>query len=95
MKSSNGIKIAVYHTARFLKSLKRLGQFTQKKAEERNGIFKKDPFDSRLDTHKLHGRFQGFWAYSVDYHYRVVFVFKDSETVTYWDIGPHHMYGSE
>ena len=93
MTSDNGIRVS--KTARFLKSLKRLPRSVQQKGEERDGIFRKNPFDSRLDTHKLHGRFQGFWAYSVDYHYRVIFIFEDQKTVTYYDIGLHKIYGGE
>ena len=94
MKNGSGM-IKITSSARFLKSLKRLPQPIQEKADERHRIFKKNPFDFRLATHKLHGRFTGFWAYSVDYHYRVIFVFENTHTVTYHDIGSHHIYGSE
>lgn len=94
MKNGNGI-IKIVNSARFLKSFKRLSQSIQKKADERDRIFKENPFDSRLATHKLHGRFAGFWAYSVDYRYRVIFVFDDSHTVIYHDIGLHHIYGDK
>ena len=90
MTNSNGIKII--HTARFLKSFKRLPKLIQEKAFERDIIFRKNQFDSRLDTHKLHGRFKDYWAYSVDYHYRVIFIFSESKIVWYYDIGLHPIY---
>lgn len=91
MKNGSGTKIT--HSARFLRSLKKLPRSIQEKADEREQLFRQNLFDPRLNTHKLHGRFTGYWAYSVDYHYRVIFVFDGSRTVTYYDIGPHHIYG--
>ena len=91
MTNNNGIKVG--HAARFLKSLKRLPRRIQDKAEECHNIFRANPFDPRLDTHKLHGRLQGFWAYSVDRRYRVIFIFKDAHVVMYYDIGLHPIYG--
>ena len=94
MTSNNGIKVV--HAARFLKSLKRLPWRIQEKIAERHDIFTQNPFDPRLDTHKLHGRFKEFWAYSVDHRYRVIFIFKNPHTVIYYDTGLHPIYrGSE
>ena len=90
MKSDNGIRII--HTARFLKSAKQLPPSIRKKLTERDICFRTDFFDPRLTTHKLHGRFKGFWAYSVDFRYRVIFIFRDQKTVIYYDIGAHHIY---
>ncbi len=93
MPNGNGIKII--HSARFLKSLKRLPKSLKEKVVEHDAIFRKNPFDSRLEAHKLHGRFKGFWAYSVDYHYRVIFIFEGTKTATYYDVGPHDIYDGE
>lgn len=81
MPNGNGIRVR--YTARFLKSSKRLEKRVVKKLAERDRLFRKSPFDPGLDTHKLHGRWKGYWAYSVDYHYRVIFVFEDAKAVTY------------
>ena len=32
-------------------------------------LFSIDPFTSRLRTHKLSGKLEGLWAFSVDYDY--------------------------
>ena len=34
-----------------------------------------DPFNSRLETHKLKGKLSGTWACSVDYDLRIIFDF--------------------
>lgn len=93
MPNGNGIKII--HAARFLKSVKRLPGDVRQRLNERDAIFRKDPSDNKLDTHKLHGRFKNFWAYSVDYKYRVIFIFNDAKTITYYDIGQHNIYDKE
>lgn len=89
----NGSGIEIRHTARLLKSVGRLEKRIAEKLTKRDRLFRKNPFDPRLDTHKLHGRWKGYWTYSVDYHYRVIFVFEDTKTVTYYDVGPHPIYG--
>ena len=61
----------------------------QQKAEAREKIFKTNAFDPRLDTHKLHGRDADKWAYSVDYEYRIKFLFLDGKRMLYLDIGTH------
>lgn len=90
MPNGNGVKIK--YTARFLKSVKKLERGIREKLERQDGLFRQNPFDPRLNTHKLHGRWKEYWAYSVDYHYRVIFIFEDAKTVMYYDIGPHPIY---
>jgi len=36
-------------------------------------IFMKDPFDRSLRTHKLSGKLQGLWSFSIEHDLRVVF----------------------
>jgi mRNA-degrading endonuclease YafQ of YafQ-DinJ toxin-antitoxin module len=45
--------------------------------------------DPALKVHKLHGKQLGEWAYSVDYSYRITFVFLDASTIICLDIGTH------
>lgn len=93
MKNGNGIKII--RSARFLKAAKKLSKSIIKKAETRETLFRNDPFDPQLRAHKLHGPLDGFYAYSVDHRYRIIFSFRDSETVIYHEIGTHRVYGAE
>ncbi len=53
-----------------------------------------DPFDSRLETHKLKGKLSGSWACSAGYDLRVVFDFVKNTTtgeneILLIDIGTH------
>ncbi len=74
---------------RFKKSFTKLHPRVQRKAIEKIVVFRKNQFDPRLNTYKLHGERKGEWAYSVDYSYRIVFVFLGNDTVLYLDIGTH------
>ena len=55
-------------------------------------IFKKDPFDKKLKTHKLKGNLKNYWSFSVSCSDRILFRFVDDETVFFIDIGNHNIY---
>ncbi|MDZ4299899.1 MAG: hypothetical protein U1A26_03180 [Candidatus Sungbacteria bacterium] len=61
----------------------------------RDVLFRKNPFDPLLHTHKLHGPLSDFYAYSVDHNYRIIFSFQDKKTATYNEIGTYRVYGAE
>lgn len=52
-------------------------------------LFSTDPFNKQLRTHKLTGRLQGLWAFSIDYDIRVIFSFPKDNEVLLVDIGSH------
>lgn len=52
-------------------------------------LFSKNPFAPRLRTHKLTGRLEGLWAFSVAYDCRVLFQFLSTQEVLLIDIGTH------
>jgi addiction module RelE/StbE family toxin len=52
-------------------------------------LFLKNPFDRRLRTHKLTGKLEGLWAFSVAYDCRVIFKFLSKDEVLLIDIGSH------
>ncbi len=52
-------------------------------------IFEKDPFNSRLRTHKLTGKLEGLWAFSVNFDCRVIFKFLSKTEALLIDIGGH------
>jgi len=62
------------------------------KAEEKEKIFKDNPFDTRLDTHKLHGKYKEYWAFTVVGQYRIMFLFVGGKFVDFINIGPHDIY---
>lgn len=62
----------------------------KKKFWDAIALFAENPFDEKLNTHKLTGKLKGLWAFSVSYDCRVVFKFPDnSKSVLLIDIGSH------
>ncbi|MBU1159805.1 type II toxin-antitoxin system mRNA interferase toxin, RelE/StbE family [Patescibacteria group bacterium] len=80
----------LYHP-RFKKAYKKLSFEIKIKAEEKETLFRKNPFDSRLDTHKLHGKLKNQWSFSIDKKYRILLEFDKADAV-FLDIGDHGLY---
>ena len=72
----------------FKKRLKRQ-QDLEDKFWQRVEIFKNNPFDARLKTHKLSGKLKDLWSFIIEYDLRVVFYFCDENRVVFVDIGKH------
>ncbi len=77
---------------KFVRQFKKLPFEIREAAINKEKIFRKNPFDSRLKTHKLLGELVGFWSFSVTYNYRIIFEFLDDETVRFYTIGNHDIY---
>lgn len=86
--------MTIYVYARYRRSYKSLDLQLQKLADQRISLFRRDPFDSRLDTHRLHGKLKNQWSFSVDARNRILFEFlnKKREDVVFLDIGNHSIY---
>ena len=81
----------IYYHPRFRESYQKLTPLVKKKAERRERVFRFNPFDSRLQTHKLHGLLKRQWSFSIDDKYRILFEFDDGD-VTFLDIDDHDLY---
>jgi len=46
----------IYYSSKFEREYKKLSKEIKKLAEEKETIFRNNPFDLKLDTHKLRGR---------------------------------------
>jgi addiction module RelE/StbE family toxin len=66
----------------------------KQKADFRKAIqlFVEDPFHPKLKTHKLKGKWEGLWSFSINYSDRVLFKFSGKETVDLINIGDHSIY---
>ncbi len=87
-----GREINVDYSERFLKQLSRLPKRLVDQAQEKEIVFKKNPFDSRLDTHKLHGKDKDSWSFSITHKYRIKFIFISENRVLFLEIGTHDIY---
>jgi mRNA-degrading endonuclease YafQ of YafQ-DinJ toxin-antitoxin module len=82
----------IIYTSKFAREYKKLPEEIQSAAEEKEKIFRKNPFDPVLNTHKLRGRFEEFWSFSVDFKHRIVFEFGNNNNVYFHSIGDHSVY---
>ena len=64
-------------------------QNIESKYWEKVDIFNKNPFDSQLRTHKLSGKLEGMWSFTVEYDLWVVFYFLEKDKAVFVDIGKH------
>ncbi len=82
----------ITYSPRFSRQYKKLSREIRDKVKEREYIFRENPFDSQLKTHKLNGRLAGLWAFSVDYQTRIIFEFQNQNSVALHEIGGHEIY---
>ena len=84
--------IEILYWPRFEKQYKKLPRQIQELAEEKTDLFCKNPFNPALRTHKLSGSLYGYWSFSVNYIYRIIFRFESDNTVLFFAIGDHDIY---
>lgn len=83
---------SIHVTTLFAKHFRKLSSRDQEEAIQKERIFRLNPFDARLKTHKLHGKEKETWAFSVSYSCRIKFIFLDEDSVLLLDIGTHDIY---
>lgn len=76
----------------FEKHYKKLPQNAKIQAKEKEKIFRDNPFNPILKTHKLSGKEKECWALWINYSYRIKFIFTNREEVLFLDIGTHDIY---
>jgi len=81
----------IKYDKKFKKSFKRLDKIVQLQVVKRVKIFRDDCFDPRLKTHKLSGKLDRYYAFSINHSYRIVFEFIDGKAgfVGFIKVGTH------
>jgi len=82
----------IYYSSHFEKAFKALPSGVGGQAIEKEKIFREDCFDKRLKTHKLKGELGNYWAFSINYSYRILFEFSGKDEVGFIDVGTHSIY---
>ena len=83
----------IIYGSKFEREYKKLPWRIKDLAEEKEKIFRENLFDPRLKTHKLSGKLKDFWAFSVDYKYRIIFeISKDKKTIYFHSVSDHDIY---
>lgn len=85
-------KYSYVASKRFVKNWSKLNPKTKNKIVEKIDILLQDPHTPALKTHKLTGKLNDFWSFSVSYHLRILFRFVQEDIVEFIDIGGHGIY---
>ncbi len=84
--------MVIFYYSKFRQQFKKLPEEIKLLAEKKEEIFRKNPFDPKLKTHKLHGELSEFWAFSINYQYRIIFDFINEDKIRFYSIGAHDIY---
>ncbi len=82
----------IVYLKKFIKQYKKLPVEIKKIAKEKELLFREDPRNISLKTHKLHGDLKSFWAFSVNNKIRIIFDFDQDKNVRFYTIGNHDVY---
>jgi addiction module RelE/StbE family toxin len=82
----------IIYSTKFAKEYKKLPLKVKKLAEKKEKIFREDPFEPSLKTHKLTGKLKEYYSFSMDYQYRIIFEFAKKDIVWFHSVGTHEIY---
>lgn len=84
--------IKILYKPIFVRQFKKLPSALQDEVKDKIHLFQEDHNHPFLRTHKLKGRLKGFFSFSVNYEYRIVFEWIDKETARFFAVGDHDIY---
>lgn len=82
----------IYYTSRFEKRFKKLPKRVQKLAVKKEKLFRMDPANVALKTHKLTGELKDYYSFSINYQYRIMLKFEKAGDVVFVGVGTHSIY---
>lgn len=82
----------LYYKPSFIRELKKLPLSLQIEAKEKIILFGKDSKHPFLKTHKLKGKLSGYYSFSVNYAYRIIFNYLSDDQAVLLAIGDHNIY---
>lgn len=82
----------IFYSSKFAREYKKLPVDIKKVAEKREGIFRQNPFNPKLKTHRLTGKLKEFWSFSIDFKHRIIFEIVDENTIWFHSVGTHDIY---
>ncbi len=86
--------IKVGYSSEFLRAHNKLDTLLQDEVDDTILLFKDRSNHRQLRVHKLHGKYAKCWSFSVNYKFRIVFVYvgKGKNTVSLVTVGDHSIY---
>lgn len=82
----------IFYKPSFIKEFNKLEKDLKEEVLEKIEMFKNISNHKKLKVHKLNGRFNKFYSFSVNYNYRIVFEYKTKKEIHFLDIGDHDIY---
>ncbi len=82
----------IFISTKFKKSLKRIPIEIVEIFATKQSLFAVNPFHSSLRTHKLTGKLNMYFAFSITNSYRVIFEFLNKNKIVFINIGTHEIY---
>ena len=82
----------IEYSKKFAIQFKKLPKEVQESALKLENLFRINPFDPKLKTHKLHGTMKEYCAFSISYSYRIGFTFIEGYLVRFHAVGSHDIY---
>ena len=76
----------------FVRDFKKLPIELQEEALERIDLFKDVENHKKSKVHKLKGRLEDSYSFSVTYSHRIVFSYESKDTVVFLAVGSHNIY---
>lgn len=86
--------IKIGYASEFLRAYNKLPIPLQEEIDEKVALLKDRSNHRQLRVHKLHGKYTECWSFSVNYKFRVVFVYvgKGKNTISLITVGDHDIY---
>jgi len=84
--------ITIWYRPEFIRLYNKLVSSLQEEVKEKINLFKDRNNHKALKVHKLHGRLRDRYGFSVNYKYRVIFVYVNKKTVALLSVGDHEVY---
>ena len=82
----------IIYSPKFAREYKKLPPEIKDRAEKAEKLFRQNPFNPLLETHKLEGKLKNFWAFSIGYRYRIIFEFENKNIIYFHSVGDHSIY---
>lgn len=84
--------ITVGFTPEFFRKLKKLSPQLREVAFKKIELFRDRSNHLRLEVHKLHGKYAGFFGFSIDHKNRIMFEWISDDEARLHTVGDHSIY---
>ena len=82
----------IVFAAKIIRQIRDLESALQEEVYEKIDLFRDAGNHKQLKVHKLHGRMRGYYSFSVNYKFRIVFKYINKKTIILLTVGDHEIY---